>query len=525
MNRVCATIAACVLLTSLAAGAKKQKAPPAPEEPLDVVVLPFDVLRGKDARAAREALELELELVDNVRVQDNGALKAELDKARMPLTATAIKAAMAKRSIEVLVLTPLGYERPLVAAYGPDGRPRVVQLLPRGATPDQMAATALTALRPALDGWRALPAIDLPSTDPAAPDPTATKTKKPKATVDDDDVLADEPEPKRRRSIDDEEDEPAPPKKKKADPVDEIDDDDAAARKRRAALDDDEDENLEGGRRRTIDDVEDNADVAGPIPTHHTFAASLTFDGATWSYLFDGNNNVEPDPVTANFFPGGSLRTDLWFNEFVGVDAGVGFANVNFIINSSPTVQVAPSRFSSLRIAAGGAAKARAMLHFGEDGPLRVIGLGGRLGYRYWQGIVETQRVNGTDRILTVVPGFSLHSLAVGPEIYLPLFIGDRRLELELRGEALPLTRYAETPDNPGKNSLAFGYRAELLVRVAVFSNVMLELGGFSSGVTVNFEGEGDRITVEDGSTFVPLEGGRALNITAGFSAGLGVMF
>jgi hypothetical protein len=517
------TIAGCVLLTSLAAGARK--APPAPEEPLDVVVLPFDVLRGKDARAAREALELELELVDNVRVQDNGALKAELDKARMPLTATAIKAAMARRSIEVLVLTPLGYERPLVAAYGPDGRPRVVQLLPRGATPDQMAATALTALRPALDGWRALPAIELPSTDPAAAqDPPASKSKKPK--VDDDDVLADEPDdaPKRRRL--DDEDEPAP-KKKKPDPVDtsDDDDDDTAARKRRNALDDNEDEALEGGRRRSIDDVDDNNAVTGPIATSHTFAASVTFDGATWSYLFDGNNNVEPDPVTANFFPGASLRTDVWFNEFVGVDAGASFANVNFVINSSPTVQVAPARFSSLRVAAGGAVKARAMLHFGEDGPLRVIGLGGRLGYRYWQGIVETQRVNGTDRILTVVPGFSLHSLAVGPEIYLPLFIGDRRLELELRGEALPLTRYAETPDNPGKNSLAFGYRAEVLARVAIFSNVMLELGGFSTGVTVNFEGEGDRITVESGSTFVPLEGGRALNVTAGFSAGLGLMF
>jgi len=524
-------LSVCAVLSVLVAGAadaKRKSRPPPPEEPLDIVVLPFDVLRGKDARAAREALELELELVDNVRVQDNGALKADLDKARDPLAATTIKAAMGRRSIEVLVLTPPGYERPIVAMYGADGRPRVVKELPRGAGPDQMAATALTVLRPALADWRALPPIALPATKGAA--------------VDDDDVIADVPPKKpgkgKREPVVDEVDDPIdPPARRRgldddeedaplAAADDDDDDDSAAARKRRAALDDAEDDSLDGGRRRTIDDVEEpGRSSGGPIKSTHVFAASGTFDGAGWSYIFDGNNNLEPDPVNAGFYPGGSLRLDLWPTEFFGIDAGIGVSSVQFLINSSANITVAPSRFASLHINTGGAVKLRWLARFADDGPLRLIGLGGRLGYRFWQGSVETQRVNGTDRILTVVPGFSVHSLAVGPEIYLPIFVFDRRIELELKADTLPLTRYAESPDNPGRNSLAFGYHAELLLRADVINGFFIEAAGTSTGLTVNFEGTGDRVTVESGTTLVPLQGGRALNATVGFSVGVGFMF
>ena len=472
------------------AAKRKSRPPPAPQEPLDIVVLPFDVLRGKEARAAREALELELELVDNVRVQDNGALKAELDKARDPLSATTIKAAMARRSIEVLVLTPTGYERPLVAMYGADGRPRAVKELPRGASPDQMAATALTVLRPALLQWRTLPPITLPGRDGDVEAPVKGGKRNPDPPVVEGDPPIDTPP--RRRSLDDDEDS-APLA---------TDDGDEDERKRRAALDDAEDDNLEGGRRRTIDDADEpgHAKFGAPVKSTHVFAASGTFYGAGWTYTFDGNNNIEPDPVNAGFYPGGALRVDLWPTEFFGIDAGVSASLVQFLINSSANITVAPSRFSSTRINAGGALKLRWLARFADDGPLRLIGLGGRLGYRLWQGSVETQRVNGTDRILTVVPGFSLHSLAVGPEIYLPIFVFDRRLELELKVDALPLTRYAETPDNPGQNSLAFGYHAELSVRVDVVSGFFIEAAGTSTGLTINFEGTGDRVTVVGGS-------------------------
>ena len=523
-----AVMALFALLSSLSTtevlARRRSKAPPAPEEPLDIVVMPFDVLRGKEARAAREALELELELVDNVRVQDNGALKADLDKARDPLNAATIKAAMARRSVEVLVLTPSGYERPIVAIYGADGRPRVVKELPRGAGPEQMAATTLTVLRPALDGWRRLPAISLPSKTAVGAadnndDDDAAPVQPAKGKRDPDSVLVDDAPADRRRGLDDDED-PAPLKD------DDTDDDATAARKRRAALDAAEDDNLEGGRRRTIDDIDDGAGRAGaPLKSSHVFAASGTFDGAGWSYVFDGNNNLEPDPVNAGFYPGGGLRVDLWPTEFFGIDASAGLSTVQFLINSSANITVAPSRFASLHINTGVAVKLRFLARFADDGPLRLVGIGGRLGYRFWQGSVETQRVNGTDRILTVVPGFSVHSLTLGPEIYLPIFVGDRRIELELKADTLPLTRYAETPDNPGQNSLAFGYHVELLLRVPVVSGFFVEAAGTSTGLTVNFEGSGDRVTVESGNTLVPLQGGRALNATVGFSVGVGFMF
>ena len=512
----CALTIFTVLVADPAAARRGLKAAPAAAEPLDVVVLPFDALRGKEPRAAREALELELELVDNVRVQDHGALMAELDKARDPLAPATIKSVMARRSIEVLVLTPMGYERPIVVGFGADGRPRVIKELPRGAGADQLAATVLTVLRPAFENWRELPAVVAPRSS------------------DDDDVLT-TPAPKKRRALDGDDDDVLVdlPQKKTSSrgeplPAGDVvadDDDDAAERRRRAALDDAEDDNLDGGRRRTIDEVEDGSGRTAVVKDSHTFAISGTFDGSAWTYTFDGDNNLEPDPVNAGFYPGGRLRADLWPVDFFGVDVSVGVSALQFVINSSPTITVAPSRFASLHINAGAAAKVRWLARFSEDGPLRVVGLGGRLGYRFWQGSVETQRVAGTDRILTVVPGFSLHGLTVGPEIYLPIFVFDRRFELELKADALPLTRYAESPDNPGKNSLAFGYHAEALLRLDVINGVFIEAGGSSTGLTINFEGEGDRVTVEDGSTLVPLRGGRALNATVAFSVGLGFMF
>ncbi|HEY1098171.1 MAG TPA: hypothetical protein VGF99_04555 [Myxococcota bacterium] len=529
-------VAVLLLLTTVFADAalarkKKSKAPPAPAEPLDIAVLPFDALRGRDARAAREALELELELLEGVRVQDSGALGAELDKAKDPLAAATIKAAMARRSVEVLVATPPGYERPIVVGYGADGRPRVIKELPRGASADQLAATALLALKPAFDGWRELPPLALPGKNNASRSPEGSTVV---VADDDDDVLVPETggrTKKPTRSLDDDDDvlvDDPPPKPKKPAKTPSIDDatgdDDDAERQRRRALDDSEEENLDGGRRRTIDEIDEDRDNRAVVKSTHTFLIAGAFNSAAWSYTFDGDNNLEPDPVDAGLYPGARLHLDLWPTEWLGFDASASLSFLRFQINSSPTITVSPSRFDSQQIIAGGAAKVRWVARFADDGPLRLIGLGGRLGYRYWQGTAETQRVQGSQSILTVVPGFTLHSLSLGPELYLPIFVLDRRFEFELKADTLPLTRYAESPDNPGKNSLAFGYHAEAELRLELLSGVFLELGGTSTGLTVNFEGQGDRVTVQGASDLVPLLGGRALNATIGFNVGLGFM-
>jgi hypothetical protein len=119
-----------------------------------------------------------------------------------------------------------------------------------------------------------------------------------------------------------------------------------------------------------------------------------------------------------------------------------------------------------------------------------------------------------------------MHALTVGPELYVPLFVLDRRFEIEFKVDTMPLTRYEEAPDNPGKSSLAFGYHAELLTRFDLFGGFFVELAGKSTGATINFDGEGDRITVVPANAeFVTLKGGRSLNLVGGFSVGVGFMY
>jgi len=499
---------------------RRRKSPPKASEPLDVVVLPFSVLRGGDANAAREALELELELVDNIRVQDSVAINADLDAARDSFDPATIKAAMARRSIEVLVTAPPGFERPLIVVYGADGKPRLLKELPRGAGPDQMAATALAVVKPALGKWTTLKPQKLP---PRAGDGVDVGDVVLGDGDDDDDSV-----PSRNRDPDDEPRPTKKPKKRTASLDDDADGDgDDAVTKRRSAVDDTEGDPLDGGPRRSLSEIEDKGSSAGgPIKAGHLLAVSGTFDGAAWHYNFEGNDNVQPGAVGAGFHPGGSIRADLWPVDFFGIDASAALSTVQFQINSNANLTVAPNRFVSIHANAGVSGRGRYLLRLSDDGVVRVIGIGGRIGYRFWQGTVETQRITSSNRILTVVPGFSMHALTVGPELYIPLFMLDRRFEVELKLDTMPVTRYAETPDNPGKNSLAFGYHAELLTRFDLYGGFFVELAGKSTGATINFEGEGDRVTVGGNETdLVTLKGGRSLNVAAGFSVGVGFMY
>ena len=505
----------CALVWSGTAEAKRRKAAPPANEPLDVVVLPFAVLRGNDANAAREALELELELVDGIRVQDGGAIAADLEAAKDPLAPAAIKAAMARRSVEVLVTAPTGFPRPLIVVFGADGKPRVLKELPRGAGPDQTAATALAVLKPALDSWGTLKAQKLPARA-AAGSATDGVDLGPDGDDDGDDASrrGDARSPAARGT--------KQPKSTTA--LDDDDDDDDAAR--RSAIDTN-DGSIEAGPRRTLTDVEkQRGSGGGPVKAGHLLAVSGTFDGAGWYYDFKGNDNVQPGAVGAGFHPGGSIRADVWPVEFFGVDASASLSAVQFQINSVANLVVAPKRFVSVHTNAGVSGRGRYLLRLSDDGVVRVVGLGGRIGYRFWQGTVETQRITASNRILTVVPGFSVHALTVGAELYVPLFLLDRRIDLELKIDTMPVTRYAEAPDNPGKNSLAFGYHAELLTRIDVLGGFFVELAGKSTGATINFEGEGDRVTV-GGNTgdLLTLKGGRSVNVAAGFSVGVGFMF
>jgi hypothetical protein len=306
-----------------------------------------------------------------------------------------------------------------------------------------------------------------------------------------------------------------------------------APRRERAALDDGEDETLTARERRSLADVEGAPDGPGPVKPSHLVAVAASFAGTIWHHSFDGNDNVQPQPVTTEPFPGGALRFDLWPFPWLGLDVTGGLSGARFQMNNperpaaESVIFVLPDSFVSWRTKLGAAAKARALLRFGDDGALRLVGLGLRAGYRYWAATVESQVIRGTTQRLTVVPGFGLHTFAVGPEVYLPLFVADRRFEIELKADVLPpWSFYSESPDNPGRKTFAVGYHAELLARFDISGGFFAELAAQSTGLTVNYEGDGDRVTtVPNSLDLAALKGGRVWNIDGALTLGVGFFY
>lgn len=523
------------LAFSADAHAKKRKKKRA--SPLNVVVVPF-VGKGTGGSDVKEAIELELELVEIVQVSASDTLEGDLRKAgKRAFEAALLSSSLSRRGVDVLIRGERGpgEKNPdalLVVAYGRDGQPRFFKELMLGSEPDAAAATIVDALRPILEGWKSARPIRLPF--------TGAEDEKLDVLVDEDESprvigkkRGDDDAPSRATPVRDVlEDEPAPPKKsepakvtRNKSPLDFNEDDDKP--QRRSRLDDDAPADAvsprgeigSDGRRRSIADLEDDElpEPANDVKLRHTFALSGAFDGGTWRYSFDGAG-VGDTEVAATFYPGGSALVDVWPMSWLGADAEVAFAAVPFKINGGG-ITVTPGEFLSIQTRIGGAIKLRYTLKNG-------IGLGGRLGYRYLGASVEAQTVEneGQTKNLTVVPGYTLHAAAVGAEIFMPILIGGNRLEVDLRADGLPATYYAEQPDNPGRQSLAFGWAVSLATRYDLVSGFFLEARGQSTGTTVTYTEEGERNAFV-GNQLQKLQGGSVLNLTAGFSVGVGFMF
>lgn len=264
---------------------------------------------------------------------------------------------------------------------------------------------------------------------------------------------------------------------------------------------------------------------AAPRTLWHVASVSTWFDGGTWSYGLDGTGTLDQN-VGSAFFPGVGVRLDLWPVSFFGIDAQARFSALDFVVQNADDLQLDPGAISTSHIEAGVFLKARHLLEMDGFG----IGVGGRVGYRTWLASTVPQTVPGLEaetRVpVTIVPGFDLHALAVGGEVFVPIVVGGRRLEVDLRAEALPLMAYTEKPDAPGDGQGFVGFSGALDVRLDLVAGVFVELGAATTGTTLAFDGVGDRQRISP-DTGLPeaLAGGSGLNLTASFHTGLGFMY
>ena len=467
---------------------------------LTVVVVPF-VGKGAGGENVKEALELELELVATVRLLASDSLERDLSNAgKRAFDKQKLSSVLKRAGIDVLIRGERGAgannpDALLVTAYGKDGQPRFFRELALGSDPDAVAVTIIDALRPLLERWQGARPVRVPV--------AADEDEPLDVFVGDDDADQDKDSARLiRRPTRDPVDRSAPVEQQ---------------RPRKESRLDEEPSEEEVDPVKSIDDVED--ELASPTATKlsHTLALSGAFDGGTWRYTFDGNG-VGDTNLVAPFYVGGSALIDVWPVPWLGADLELAFAGVPFVIGGP--IPVVPASFISVQSRVGAALKLRYAMQNG-------VGIGGRLGYRYYGASVETQTIlSGTTlETLTVVPGYTLHALALGVELFVPIIIGGKRLEIDLRADALPgLSFYQEQPDNPGGKTLAYGWSLLLAARYDLAAGFFLEARGQSTGASVTYTQEGERQAFV-GPTLQNLQGGTVLNLVLGFSTGIGFMF
>ena len=521
----------CFHLAADTAHARKKSKRRSQTRQLSVVVLPAEGMSPKAATELKEALELELELVDSARVEASDLVQEDLaGVGRREMDSQALSRILQKRRVDVLIRAEKTGSGVQVQALGSDGKPRLIRDL-QGSGTDEIVRKATSALKPALKQWGGLKPI---KTEDSEDEEVAVRpSRRVGADVDNSSLFVDEEDlvgtgkkPKAAGQGD---------KPKREDPAREAR---ADARNGRDVVDGGKDDERtrrslqgdEGESRSAHGSIDDTDEAPSPaVKSTHLLAVSAGFDGSTWQYRFDGLDGVAGNKQTvgATFFPGVAVHADVWPLDWLGVDVAGTASFVRFLISGGGNLLIKPDQFTSLHLNIGAAAKARYLLQLGGDGALiPLVGIGGRIGYRYWSADVEPQVIADTGDALTLVPGFTLHALTIGPEVYLPVAIGGHRLELEARLDILPATFYSESPDNPGATSLAFGYAGELLTRMDLFYGLFAEASVKSTGLLVTFEGAGNRSVMNrDTGALNKLQGGEAINITAGFSASVGFFF
>jgi hypothetical protein len=535
----------------------KRKRRSSGDGPLTVVVMPFEG-KGSGTVSTAEALELELELLPQVRMESHRKIRRALWKEKKrgndPFEASTLAKIMKGQGVDVLVRGERVSDRRNeswvhVWAYAQDGAPRFFQKRNLPDDPDAEGRAIADKLIPSLKKWRRLPPMDAAGRVQKQGRDSRRVASRNNRNVDDDDVLVGDP----GDGDDDDGDsgdtdlfvdddvapanEDPPPRKGKRSGDSQsrralLDDDDAddeqsdwdqtvaADSRRRSVLDDDDGDDDDGGRGDARSSyvpgamAEAEAEGAKDPLMPRRFSIVVGAEGSTWQYSFAAAPpGQEGEPVSASFYPGGRAAADVWRLPWVGLDGEIRVGSIPFSFAQGSGVQ--PEAFNSLQIGAAGALKARYVLAAGMPG----AGFGARIGYRLWRASTQPQTIEGLG--VTFVPGYQIHSLAVGPEVYLPLM--NNQLEIQLSAEILPglPATYEESPDNPGSAVSALGWSGELSVRYTLFAGVFVQVAAYTTGVRASFTGAGQRITINEDR----IEGGTSTNLSAGGSLGVGYRY
>ena len=129
--------------------------------PLTVVILPFEG-KGTGGPNTTESIELELELVENIRLQASRNLRRDLTHTETdPFTPANLRRIMRQRKVDVLVRGERaqgegGFDDLVIWAYASDGKLRWTRKRPLPTSPEVEAKQIAAELVEALEQWSEL---------------------------------------------------------------------------------------------------------------------------------------------------------------------------------------------------------------------------------------------------------------------------------------------------------------------------------------------------------------------------------
>ncbi len=516
--------------------------------PYGIAVAPFDGERA-GGRTLSEAIELELELIETVLVKGDRWLRSDLRRAGSAgYEAATLRRIMNKRDVDILVRGRRAGDEVEVLLYGADGKPRFAERFQLPDDPDASAREMVEAMQPTLLRWPRAKVLEPESDAPVlVRSPERAPEPEPAPRVDEDDlfvefedededaggevrdIVLDEPDPlpagdddedravrRRPETREDERAEPAPRRRLLLD----ADGDDGGRDETRRPLLSGDDDELSRRPEVTMADVES---AAGSTPLMHWIAVSAGGSGGAWYYEFAAAKNVEDDMSRVFTAYGGGARVSFWPIEYLGVDAAAAVTTFHVKAEGLP---VRPAELDVLGISAGASVRARYPFKLGSQ---MAFAPGVRAGYRYWGSSVEPQVNTEDDRGYTLIPGWQMHALSVGVELYGAYVVDKWRFEGELHAEPLPFVRYEEIPDNPAALARPLGGAATLVLRIPIYAPVYVELSGSTTLLLITWDGgPGTRLSrtrVDGAGNRLRIDGGESLNAQFGGGLAIGASF